>query len=111
MERDTATAIFEALSSGVRLDVCWLLVRKGAEGMVAGDLATALHVLPSNLSFHLKALTQAGLVTGSQEGRFQRYRANTALMMDLVAYLAAECCPDNPGDADRVQPAIALTSP
>ena len=66
--------------------------------MVAGDLATALNVLPSNLSFHLKALTQAGLVTGSQEGRFQRYRANTALMMDLVAYLAAECCPDNPGD-------------
>jgi ArsR family transcriptional regulator len=97
MERDTATTIFEALSSGVRLDVFRLLVRKGAEGMVAGDISTALDVPPSNLSFHLKALTHASLLTVEQEGRFQRYRANTALMMDLVAYLTAECCADSLG--------------
>jgi DNA-binding transcriptional ArsR family regulator len=121
MERDTATTIFEALSSGVRLDVFRLLVRKGAEGMVAGDIAAALVVPPSNLSFHLKALTHAGLVTGAQEGRFQRYRANTVLMMDLVTYLTEECCVDSPGPcpgvpaavigADSGQPAIALASP
>lgn len=102
MERDTATTIFEALSSGVRLDGFRLLVRQGAEGMVAGDIATALNLPPSNLSFHLKALAQAGLVTVEQEGRFQRYRANTALMMDLVAYLTAECCADSPGQCPGV---------
>ncbi len=97
MERDAATTIFESLSSGVRLDAFRLLVRKGDQGMVAGDIAAALNVPPSNLSFHLKALTQAGLLTVEQEGRFQRYRANTALMMDLVAYLTAECCVDSEG--------------
>jgi ArsR family transcriptional regulator len=97
MERDTATTIFESLSSGVRLDAFRLLVRKGAKGMVAGDIAAVLDVPPSNLSFHLKALTHARLLTVEQEGRFQRYRANTALMMDLVAYLTAECCVDSFG--------------
>ncbi len=118
MERNTATSIFESLSSGVRLDVFRLLVRKGAQGMVAGDIATALDVPPSNLSFHLKALTHARLLAVEQEGRFQRYRANTALMMDLVAYLTEECCVDSLGQcpgmpggsicSDAVQPAMAL---
>ena len=97
MERNTATTIFESLSSAVRLDAFRLLVRKGSEGMVAGEIAMALNVPPSNLSFHLKALTYAGLLTVEQEGRFQRYRANTVLMMDLVSYLTAECCVDSQG--------------
>lgn len=44
----------------------------------------------------LKALTQAGLLTVTQEGRFQRYRANIALMLELIAYLSAECCAGQP---------------
>lgn len=51
---------------------------------------------PTNLSFHLKALTQARLVTVEPEGRYLRYRANIALMLDLVAYLTEECCSGNP---------------
>ncbi len=108
MERNTATTIFESLSSGVRLDAFRLLVRKGAEGLVAGDIATALDVPPSNLSFHLKALTHAGLLTVEQEGRFQRYRANTALMMDLVAYLTAECCVDSLSPCPSYPPVVRL---
>lgn len=91
-----ATTVFESLSSAVRLDVFRLLVKKGFEGMVAGEIATTLEIPPTNLSFHLKALTQAGLVTVAQEGRFQRYRANLALMLDLIAYLTEECCGGNP---------------
>jgi len=64
--------------------------------MVAGQLASALDLPPANLSFHLKAMTQAGLVTVEQEGRFQRYRANFPLMVDLIAYLTAECCAGHP---------------
>lgn len=96
MEKNTATSIFESLSSGVRLDVYRLLVKKGAEGMVAGEIASALDVPPTNLSFHLKALTQAGLITMEQEGRFQRSRANIPLMLDLIAYLTEECCVGHP---------------
>lgn len=96
MEKQTATSIFESLSSGVRLDVFRLLVKMGPEGMVAGEIGTTLEVPPTNLSFHLKALTQAGLLSVEQEGRFQRYRANIPLMLDLIAYLTEECCSGHP---------------
>lgn len=64
--------------------------------MVAGEISTALDVPPANLSFHLKTLTQARLVNVEQEGRFQRYRADIPLMLDLIAYLTEECCSGNP---------------
>ena len=96
MDQTAALSIFESLSSGIRLDVYRLLVKTGPEGMVAGEIGAALDVPPTNLSFHLKALTYAGLVSVEQEGRFQRYRANMALMVDLIAYLTAECCAGHP---------------
>ena len=92
MEKPTALAIFESLSSGIRLDVFRLLVRTGPDGLVAGEIASTLEVPPTNMSFHLKALTHAGLVTVEQEGRFQRYRANMTAMQALIDYLTAECC-------------------
>lgn len=96
MDKQIATSIFESLSSGLRLDVFRLLVRKGPEGLVAGEIASTLDVPPANLSFHLKALSQARLVTVEQEGRFQRYRADISLMLDLIAYLTEECCSGSP---------------
>ena len=102
MDKAIATTVFESLASGIRLDVYRLLVRKGMEGMVAGEIASALDIPPTNLSFHLKALTQARLVTVEQEGRFQRYRANMPLMLDLIGYLTAECCAGDPGQCADV---------
>jgi DNA-binding transcriptional ArsR family regulator len=96
MKSSVAITIFESLSSGVRLDAYRLLIKKGTDGMVAGEIALALDIPPTNLSFHLKALTQAGMVTVTQEGRFQRYRANIPLMLDLIAYLTEECCAGHP---------------
>ena len=96
MKTNSATKIFESLSSGVRLDAYRLLIKKGANGMVAGEIASTLDIPPTNLSFHLKALTQAGMLTVTQEGRFQRYRANIPLMLDLIAYLTDECCEGHP---------------
>ena len=65
MDKFTAAKLFESLSSGVRLDVYRLLVRHGLDGLVAGAIATELDIPPTNLSFHLKALTQAGLQPAS----------------------------------------------
>ena len=98
MDQTRAAKVFESLASGIRLEVFRLLVRQGKAGMVAGDIAAALKLPPNNLSFHLKALTHAGLVSVEQEGRFQRYRANLALMFGLVDYLTAECCAGNPDE-------------
>lgn len=106
MEKHIATAIFETLSSGVRLDAYRLLVKKGAEGMVAGEIAAALDVPPTNMSFHLKVLTQAEMLSVTQEGRFQRYRANIPLMMDLIGYLTEECCGGHPEQCEDLRPAI-----
>lgn len=97
MKAAHAVRIFESLSSPIRLDAYRRLVRRGPQGMVAGELASALGLPPANLSFHLKAMTQAGLLTVEQEGRFQRYRADMARMLDLVDYLTAECCGGDPG--------------
>ncbi len=96
MNKASATRIFECLSSGVRLDVYRLLVQKGPEGMVAGEIAAALELPATNMSFHLKALTHAHMLGVTQEGRFQRYRANIPLMLDLIAYLTEECCGGHP---------------
>ena len=96
MDKLSAIAVFESLSSGVRLDIYRLLVKVGPEGLVAGEIASTLAVPPTNLSFHLKALTHARLVAVVQEGRFQRYRANLSLMQELITYLTEECCSGHP---------------
>ena len=96
MDKKLATTIFESLASGVRLDVFRLLVKNAPNGLVAGEISTLLALPPTNLSFHLKALTQAGLLNVTQEGRYQRYRANLPVMQELIVYLTAECCTGHP---------------
>ena len=96
MDTLSATSVFESLASAVRLDIYRLLVKTGPDGLVAGEIASTLNVPPTNLSFHLKALTHAQLVSVVQEGRFQRYRANLTLMQTLIAYLTEECCGGQP---------------
>ncbi len=97
MDKAEAIRVFESLASAVRLDVYRLLVRQGEEGMVAGAIAAALDIPATTLSFHLKAMSHAGMVTVAQEGRFLRYRANLAQMRDMVAFLTEECCGGQPG--------------
>ena len=121
MNKEIATKVFESLASGIRLEVYRLLVKTGLEGMVAGQIASELAIAPNNLSFHLKAMTHAGLLSVAQEGRFQRYRANIPLMLALIAYLTEECCAGHPeqctslrsasGCSPTVLPALATNLP
>jgi ArsR family transcriptional regulator len=92
MDKQLAISLFESLASGIRLDVFRLLVKHAPTGLVAGEIAALLALPPTNLSFHLKAMTHAGLLNVTQEGRYQRYRANLAVMQALIDYLTAECC-------------------
>ena len=86
------------------MDVFRLLVKKGPDGMVAGEIANALDVPPANLSFHLKALQQAGLIRPEPLGRHIRYRADFEAMRGLVGFLTDNCCG---GDASLCAPAHA----
>ncbi len=96
MNSHTAVPIFESLSSPVRLDIYRLLVKAGPDGLVAGRIAADLDLPASNASFHLKALTQSGLLAVTQEGRYLRYRAHMAVMAELIAFLTDECCQGQP---------------
>ena len=96
MDKQLATKLFESLASGIRLDVFRLLVKHAPTGLVAGEIATLLALPSTNLSFHLKAMTHAGLINVTQEGRYQRYRANLSVMQALIDYLTAECCTGHP---------------
>jgi DNA-binding transcriptional ArsR family regulator len=96
MDKQLATTLFESLASGIRLDIFRLLVRYMPTGLVAGEISTALALPPTNVSFHLKAMTYAGLINVTQEGRYQRYRANLTVMQALIDYLTAECCLGKP---------------
>ncbi|MDO2947224.1 ArsR/SmtB family transcription factor [Aeromonas simiae] len=96
MPSDSAVKVLESLASSVRLAAWRQLVRAGLDGMVAGELATALEVAPNTLSFHLKAMLGAHLLSVEQEGRFLRYRANIPLMLGLIGYLTEECCAGHP---------------
>jgi arsenate reductase len=96
MRTEAAVRIFESLASPIRLEVYRTVVRRAPAGMVAGEIAAALDIPPANLSFHLKAMTQAGLLTVEQEGRFQRYRADLDAMLGLLAYITDECCGGSP---------------
>ena len=96
METKKATKIFEALMSAERLGIFRLLVKHAPEGLVAGELSRLTGIPKSNLSFHLKAIASSGLVSMEREGRNTRYRASIPLMLEVIAYLTAECCSGSP---------------
>jgi len=98
--QERARLVFTCLSSDVRLDIFRCLVREEPDGLVAGDIAEKLEIPPTNLSFHLKALTQAGLLNVNRQGRFQRYRANIAQMTAVTDWLQSQCCQGRPDICD-----------
>jgi DNA-binding transcriptional ArsR family regulator len=91
VDRSAVLKVFESLGSSLRLDLFCLLVQAGEKGLVAGEIADALEIPSTNLSFHLKAMLQANLVSVRQEGRFLRYRANVPHMLRVLAYVVENC--------------------
>ena len=81
-----------ALAQENRLAAFRLLVEHAPDGLPAGSIAERLDVAPATLSFHLKELTHAGLITARQDGRFIWYRAEIDAMNGLIGYLTENCC-------------------
>jgi DNA-binding transcriptional ArsR family regulator len=92
METQNAVSALAALAQQTRLEVFRRLVRAGSEGLPAGDIAEALDVPAATLSFHLKELKSAGIVSCRREGRSLIYSPNSSLMNDLLAFLTKNCC-------------------
>ena len=96
MQLAIAVDALSALAHATRLAVFRLLVRSGAEGMAAGELAREIGVLPNTLSSHLTILGQAGLIRSRREGRSLIYSADYDGMRDLLGFLVADCCGGRP---------------
>ena len=94
MEKQDVLSALAALAQETRLDVFRRLVQAGPEGLAAGRLAEDLGASPATLSFHLKELRNAQLVTSEREGRSIRYAPDFAAVRDLIAYLGENCCQD-----------------
>ena len=92
MEETDVVKSLGALAQPVRLRVFRALVVAGPNGLNPGALAEALDVAASTLSFHLKELTHAGLVSQERDGRHLIYRASFDRMNTLLNYLTAYCC-------------------
>lgn len=102
MDNDQALAALVGLAQKSRLAVFRHLVELGPAGACPGDIAEAVGVTPTTLSFHLKTLAHAGLIDADPVGRSITYRANFAAMQSLLGYLGDNCCG---GDASQCAPA------
>jgi DNA-binding transcriptional ArsR family regulator len=96
MNEKTAVAALAALAQEARLRVFRALVGAGPEGMTPGALSAMLDIPASTLSFHLKELVHADLVTAERDGRNLHYRPALLQMNELLAYLTAHCCMGQP---------------
>ncbi|MDT8998871.1 metalloregulator ArsR/SmtB family transcription factor [Paucibacter sp. APW11] len=81
-----------ALAQPHRLRAFRLLVVAGQDGLTPGALTEALDLPAATLSFHLKELCNAGLLSQERIGRNLVYRAAFAQMNELLAYLTENCC-------------------
>jgi DNA-binding transcriptional ArsR family regulator len=97
MKTKEAVKSLGALAQDLRLDVFRLLVRKGSAGMAAGELSVHFGMAPATMSFHLKELTNAGLIVSRRESRSIIYSANFSHMQQLLDFLLENCCADNGG--------------
>ena len=92
MKSTNAVTALGALAQESRLAIFRLLVVQGPSGVSAGEIGAALKLPPATLSFHLKELSHAGLITARQESRYIFYSANFEQMNALLGFLTENCC-------------------
>jgi ArsR family transcriptional regulator, arsenate/arsenite/antimonite-responsive transcriptional repressor len=92
VEEKNVVQALAALAHPARLQVFRALVVVGQQGLTPGTMAEALAMPAATLSFHLKELVHAGLVTQERAGRNIVYRAAYDRMNAVLGYLTAHCC-------------------
>lgn len=107
MEASDAAGIFGALSQETRLAVLRLLITAGPSGLPAGEIADALGLPASTMSFHLGALERAGLTRSTRQSRQIVHAVRVAALRELIVFLTETCCSGHPelcGDIARLAP-------
>ena len=96
MEIKAAVSTLAALAQETRLAIFRLLIEAGRDGESAGRIGETLKVPGATLSFHLKELARAGLVTTRQERQFIYYAVDFDRMAELMTFLTQNCCQGMP---------------
>jgi ArsR family transcriptional regulator, arsenate/arsenite/antimonite-responsive transcriptional repressor len=107
MNAENAVTSLGAVAHAHRLALYRMLVKRGPDGLSAGQIAERLDMPPSSLTFHLQQLLRAGLVTQRRLGRQLIYATDFAAMNELVGFLTQNCCAESGGGACK--PASAKT--
>ena len=64
--------------------------------MCAGDLSAELEIPKNTMSFHLKELQNAGMISAERNGRSITYRLEEDGIRDLMQFLTEDCCKGRP---------------
>jgi ArsR family transcriptional regulator, arsenate/arsenite/antimonite-responsive transcriptional repressor len=92
MESNLVIKALGALAQETRLTIFRLLVQRGPEGYAAGAIGEMLGLPNATLSFHLKELTAAQLISPQPSGRSIIYSADFVAMNQLLEFLTENCC-------------------
>jgi ArsR family transcriptional regulator, arsenate/arsenite/antimonite-responsive transcriptional repressor len=68
-----------------------MLVAAGPRGLSAGEISARLGIVRSSLSFHLKDMWRANLVSGRREGTFIYYSAALDTAHEVIEFLIENC--------------------
>jgi len=96
MDIITTVKSLSALAQESRLAAFRLLVRRGDEGMAAGEIARALSIPHNTMSSHLAILVNAGLINSRRESRSIIYSINFSGTRELLSFLMEDCCQGQP---------------
>ena len=105
MEVTDAAERFGALGQATRLGLMRALLAAGPNGLAAGDIADALGVPHSTLTFHFRALEAAGLIASTRQSRNIIYAAQIERLREMISFLVEACCQGDParcGDLGRL---------
>ncbi len=92
MELSKSIIMLSALAHESRLLIFKQLVQAGHSGLQPNTLSEHFHMPAATLSFHLKELFNANLVSKNKQGRAIYYSAQYASMDELINYLQENCC-------------------
>lgn len=96
MDSRDAASVLTVLGQPTRLEMLRLLLSRGPSGLAAGEIGQRLGVLPSTLSFHLRAMEHSGLIGVSRQGRSLIYAAQIERFRVLLTFLTDACCDGDP---------------
>ncbi|WP_041375413.1 ArsR/SmtB family transcription factor [Polymorphum gilvum] len=111
MKDDQAIEALAALAHADRLAAFRLLVKAGPSGRPSGEIAAALGVPPTRMSFHLATLERAGLVDARRSGRKVLYAVRFEDMRRLLGFLTEDCCGGHPDICGVAPPSCERKDP